>query len=259
VAPVVLSATRWWIALASVAAGLSLFVVARVRAVDVLWARGIAAVVAVRHRNLARVRRIGSLVAERVIVFLDYQNIYKGARESFHAAGAPGGFGQVHPLQLGALVANQIPDGELKQVRVYRGIPSNQRDPRGYGAVRKQTAAWVKSSPKVVVFHRPLQYLTGMAPREKGIDVQLAIDFVVMAVKGDYDIGVLFSADTDLVPALDAVCDLSRHGRPAARVAGWDGPNDKKRCIRPNGKRQAPCVWLSMSHYNGANDHNHYA
>lgn len=44
------SATRW-IALASVTAGLSLLVVALVLSTDVLWAFGIAAVIAVRHRR----------------------------------------------------------------------------------------------------------------------------------------------------------------------------------------------------------------
>jgi uncharacterized LabA/DUF88 family protein len=196
----------------------------------------------------------------RVVVFVDYQNIYKGARESFHVPDAAGENGQVHPLQLGQILAGLVTDGELKQIRIYRGIPSNQRDPRGYGAVRKQTASWVRSSPeKVHVYHRPVQYLPGMAPREKGIDVQLAIDFVVMAVKAEYDVGVLFSADTDLVPALDAVCDLSKNGQPEAWVAGWDGPNYKRRCIRPSGKRQAPCAWLTLQHYNGVKDHNYYA
>lgn len=204
--------------------------------------------------------RYGPRVPQRVVVFVDYQNVYKGARESFHTPDAPGNNGQVHALQLGELVASQVPDGELTQMRVYRGIPSNKQEPRGYGAVRKQTASWVKSSPeKIHVYHRPLQYLAGMSPREKGIDVQLAIDFVVMAVKDEYDVGVLFSADTDLVPALDAVCDLSRDGRPAAWVGGWDGPNYKKRCIRPSGSRHAPCVWLTLPHYNAVKDHNHYA
>lgn len=195
-----------------------------------------------------------------MIVFVDYHNLYKGARESFHTPEVPGVNGHIHPLQLGEIIARQIPNGELVQMRVYRGIPSNQRDPRGYGAVRKQTAAWVKSSPeKIHVYHRPVQYLDGMAPREKGIDVQLAIDFVVMAVKREYDVGVLFSADTDLVPALDAVCDLGGEGHPQAWVGSWDGPNYRRRCIRPSGKRQVPCVWLAQAHYNAVKDHNYYA
>jgi uncharacterized LabA/DUF88 family protein len=198
-------------------------------------------------------------MTKRVVLFVDWQNVYKCARESFHVNTSPSEAGQVHPLRLGELVAKEIPGGELKQVRVYRGIPSNNQNPKGYGAVRRQTAAWTASSSKVVVTHRVLQYLPGMDPREKGIDVHLAIDFVVMAVKGEYDVGVVFSADTDLVPALDAVCDLSGVDGPVARVANWDGPNYKKRCIRPSGKRDAAPVWLSMQHYNSVKDLTRYA
>ena len=41
---------------------------------------------------------------------------------------------------------------------------------------------------------------------EKGIDVQLAIEFVTGALDDAFDIGVVFSADTDLKPALEMVC-----------------------------------------------------
>lgn len=41
--------------------------------------------------------------------------------------------------------------------------------------------------------------------REKGIDVKLATDVIVGAVDGKYDIAIIVSSDTDLVPALDWV------------------------------------------------------
>jgi hypothetical protein len=103
-----------------------------------------------------------------VIVFVDYHNLYKGARESFHTPEVPGVNGHIHPLQLGEIIARQIPKGELAQMRVYRGIPSNQRDPRGYGAVRKQTAAWVKSSPeKIHVYTAPCSTCPGWPPARR--------------------------------------------------------------------------------------------
>jgi uncharacterized LabA/DUF88 family protein len=198
---------------------------------------------------------------ERVVVFLDWQNVYKSAREAFHIpATSPSDCGQVDPLALAELVAKQIPDGELKQVRLYRGIPSNAQDPKGYGAVRKHTAAWKKKDPsRLQVYHRPLQYLPGMAPREKGIDVQLAIDFVVMAVRGEYDTGVLFSTDTDLAPALDAVYELNGVDKPWPRTAGWDGPNRQKRCISASAKRRAPCCWIGTADYFKIRDATRYA
>lgn len=38
--------------------------------------------------------------------------------------------------------------------------------------------------------------------REKGVDVQLAIDLVIGAVENLYDIAIIVSSDTDLIPAI---------------------------------------------------------
>ena len=68
---------------------------------------------------------------------------------------------------------------------------------------------------------RDLRYPAGwpaQPAQEKGIDVALAVDFVMMAARREFDVGVLFSSDTDLVPALEAVVAL-RPGR--RRHAKW--------------------------------------
>lgn len=52
------------------------------------------------------------------------------------------------------------------------------------------------------------------------MDVALAVDFVVMAIEGEYDVGIIASTDTDLRPALEYVLKL---GRPRAEVAAWRG------------------------------------
>ena len=38
--------------------------------------------------------------------------------------------------------------------------------------------------------------------REKGVDVQIAIDLVIGAVENQYDIAIIVSSDTDLIPAM---------------------------------------------------------
>jgi len=50
-------------------------------------------------------------VADRVVVFLDWQNVYKGARESFHTEDAASTDGQTHPLALGHKIAKQVSNG----------------------------------------------------------------------------------------------------------------------------------------------------
>jgi hypothetical protein len=90
-------------------------------------------------------------MTDRVVVFLDWQNVYKGAREAFCGYGAPHWEGQVHPLALGQLIAADSPyDRQLHQVRVYRGQPDAPRDPKGYAASARQVAAW-RQSPMVDV------------------------------------------------------------------------------------------------------------
>lgn len=41
--------------------------------------------------------------------------------------------------------------------------------------------------------------------REKGVDVQIAIDLVIGAVEDSYDTAIIVSSDTDLIPAIKYV------------------------------------------------------
>jgi len=41
--------------------------------------------------------------------------------------------------------------------------------------------------------------------REKGVDVQIAIDLVIGAVENNYDVAIIVSSDTDLIPAVKYV------------------------------------------------------
>lgn len=185
-------------------------------------------------------------MVDRVIVFLDYQNVYQGARAAFHQHYEHHVEGQVDPLALALHLTEDSPYArELKEVRVYRGRPDNTRDPKGYAACTRQTDLW-RSDPRVHVELRTLAYprgwpsasLPGEKPREKGIDVALAIDFVTMAVLGEYDVGIMMSTDTDLKPALEATCRLARAtGRPRVEVASWSGEGRHNRRLSVKGEK----------------------
>lgn len=43
-------------------------------------------------------------MSDRVVVFLDYQNVYMGARGAFHPYGSSSQDGQVDPYRLGELL-----------------------------------------------------------------------------------------------------------------------------------------------------------
>jgi uncharacterized LabA/DUF88 family protein len=67
----------------------------------------------------------------------------------------------------------------------------------------------------------PKDYPVGR-PQEKGVDVALAVDFVCLAFQSAYDVGVIVSHDTDLIPPLEAVRELRL---AHVEVAGWRGRN----------------------------------
>ena len=167
---------------------------------------------------------------ERVVVFLDYHNIYYGARRAFFGERVSKRLGHVTPLALGQLIVSRGPQGShrvLQQVRVYKGAPLAAKDPKGHAAAWRQREAHTADaatqhevakpvrdeyryqSYDVVEFcERPLVYPPDyplQAAREKGVDVQLAVDFVSGALTGRFDVGIIMSTDTDLYPALEAV------------------------------------------------------
>src|SRR6266536_2805539 len=139
----------------------------------------------------------------RITVFLDYQNVYRRARDAFCLPLDPATCGQVSPIALARLITSRgTGDRVLHGVRVYRGQPDSLRDPKGYAANFRQCDAW-RIEPLTTVTTRTLRYPLNWPvehAQEKGIDVALAIDLVVMAMTGEFDIGVLMSTDTDLKP-----------------------------------------------------------
>lgn len=197
-------------------------------------------------------------MVDRVVVFIDYQNTYRAARRAFHDhTRDPHWFGQVHPLSLGQYITSTRGDNRrLEMVRIYRGLPSSKHDQRGYSAAQRQNDEW-RRRDRTVVITRPLRYLrtnSEVKAEEKGIDVALAIDFAMMAVRGEYDIGVLMSLDTDLLPALEQVAampDLT------AEVASWkpdDGPSHR---LRVKGT-ETWCHWLPRAAYERMRDNRDY-
>ena len=162
------------------------------------------------------------------------ESVYHGARRAFFAGQASKRLGHANALALGRLIASRGPQGShrvLQQVRTYRGMPVAAKDPRGHAAAWRQQEAQIADKnaqhelqkvicdeygyvPYDVVQHcdRPLRYPSDyprQPAQEKGVDVQLAVDFVSGAFAGRFDVGVIMSTDTDLYPALEAV---RRHG-----------------------------------------------
>lgn len=198
----------------------------------------------------------------RVSVFIDYQNTYKGARAMLGAAYDPDfTVGQVFPRRLGVFLCDRgrsvDPARQLEKVQVYRGEPSAKHSPKGQSACQRQIRFWLAQAA-VEAFTRPLKYYdVGRGadgnviwePREKGIDVMIALAMVMGAVRDDYDVAVLMSADSDLAPAVETVQDLGKR----CEVASWDG---RGRISTPG--RTTWCHWLDNRAYRLVQDPTDY-
>ena len=192
----------------------------------------------------------------RVSLFIDYQNAYHHARSLFHSPADDRTCGHFRPWDLGHLICeryrssrrNEVPL-VLSEVRVYRGEPDRRRDARAHEAFQRQRTSWEEAG--VLVRTATVQYGEHGRPQaEKEIDVMLAIDFVVGAIDRSYDVGILFSFDRDMMPALRYVRDVVSNGC-RADVGGWGG-------IR-SGRYLSPPGPPPVRHLLGKTDYEHIA
>lgn len=161
------------------------------------------------------------MTAPQVVVFIDYENVLRSAHEIWCEGHEKLYDSLVDPLKLAELIVHRrAPGGVLKEVRVYRGRPDPRKEATSAAYNDKQKEAW-QSDPKVKVIRRMLSYPKTWpvdAAREKGIDVSIAIDLVRMAMLKEFEVGILFSRDTDLLPAIETIRDI---GGPHMEIAGW--------------------------------------
>ena len=195
---------------------------------------------------------------QRLVLFVDAQNVYMGARDAFFTPSAPSTDGQVDPSAIAELIARrQAAAGypcSVRQVRVYSGFHTPEGNPTAYAAYRSQSAGWKSRGCEVI--GRPLRYprVAGESPQEKGIDVALAIDFVRLALDNVFDVGVLFSTDTDLLPALEFVRD--KYGTAVhVTTAAWDSDTSPRPLRMPG----MWCHKLTLEDYRAVHDPTHYA
>lgn len=166
----------------------------------------------------------------RVAVFIDWQNCYHLAREAFHQEDEPSRYGNVRPRAFAEMLVGKGNAGDrLTHLAIYRGEPSPRKDPQTHAAYMRQRQSWVDDCPPDVlrVRTRAVRYPPGRPLSEaveKGIDVQMAIDAMVMGLQDAYDLAILATADTDLLPVVEGLVALKEAtGKPDVAVIGWAG------------------------------------
>lgn len=158
---------------------------------------------------------------ERVAVFLDFQNVHLTGH-GLYGDGCEPYRCVPDPVRLADLIAaRRNRPSEATAVRVYRGRPDPNHQPVPAAANDAQASQWERDT-RVRVVRRQLNYRDwpNLPPQEKGIDVALAVDMIHVAFRRQYEALVLFSSDTDLLPALELIVQL-RIGH--VEVACWSG------------------------------------
>ncbi|GAA4233629.1 hypothetical protein GCM10022254_36510 [Actinomadura meridiana] len=149
-------------------------------------------------------------MSERVALFLDFQNVHLVGHGLFESFGTPPYCCVPDPVRLAAIIQERrLRTSQVTDVRVYRGRPDPHHQPTPSSANDAQAAEWSRD-PRVDVIRRLLNYRgwPKEPPHEKGIDVAIAVDLMHLAFRGEHDALVLFSGDTDLMPAIEAIKQL---------------------------------------------------
>jgi hypothetical protein len=189
-------------------------------------------------------------VGQRLAFFIDYQNVHLIGHGRFAPPGTPVHRTVVHPLLLAERLAGKRREqGDVELVRVFRGRPNPEWQPVLASVNDAQTDNWERD-PRVSVLRRDLNYRgwPALPPQEKGVDVALAVDLIETALLGQYDDGIVFSCDTDLLPAIEVAF---RRTPPRIEIASWRGARP---LWFPEGLASTPRRYLPFCHFLDADD-----
>ncbi len=145
----------------------------------------------------------------RAVVFVDGQNLYRQAKKAF---------GYTFPNYDVTALADAVckPRGwKVQEVRFYTGFPDAGDNAFWNHFWNAKFAQMGRQG--VHVFSRPLRYRnetltlpdgsesTVLVGREKGIDVRLALDIILLTMRAELDVAVIFSQDQDLSEVADEI------------------------------------------------------
>jgi uncharacterized LabA/DUF88 family protein len=162
---------------------------------------------------------------DKVGIFLDYENIHRTGHELFSHANLKKYESVVNPITLAeTIIRKRKRSSILAEIQVFRGRPVPAFEHKSASANDRQASEWLKDS-RVQLIRRDLKYeidrkLGRFQAREKGIDVALAIALVESAILGKFESAIVFSSDTDLLPAIELVY---KRTKCHLEIACWKG------------------------------------
>lgn len=161
---------------------------------------------------------------KRTVAFLDGQNVFYSVKHAFGYS-----FSNFSPPALADAIC-QREGWHLSQTRFYTGVPDATESPNWHTFWSNKLAA-LNRLPQVCTFSRTLQYntqefscpngqkVTLRVPKEKGIDVRIAIDIITLARRNEYDVALVFSQDQDLSEVAKSIREIAQEKERWIKIA----------------------------------------
>ena len=136
---------------------------------------------------------------ERVAIFIDGSNLYHALRGNFKR----------YDLNFESFAHKLCGERRLFRVYYYNVLQDPGQRPEG----SREQQDFLDSLRKVPYLEVRLggTKMSQGIPIEKGIDIMLATDLILLACRGLYDVAVLVSGDADFAYALQATKNIGKH------------------------------------------------
>ncbi len=173
---------------------------------------------------------------KRVHAFFDCQNLFRTAKNIWQSHTYP----DYDPVALARTIVKQNSGWNLMGIHLYTGIHAFEHNEHWHNFWTRKLEAHKKQDSRVTVFTRLLRYssipdkndgqLLYSQPREKGIDVRIALDLVRRARLGEYDVALLFSQDDDFKEVAEEVRAIARERQCWIKIVSAFPSDGSRRC-----------------------------
>jgi uncharacterized LabA/DUF88 family protein len=189
---------------------------------------------------------------KNVVTFFDCQNLFGAVKNLWNYS-----FPNFDPVKLSKLIISNSFSTHCKLVgiRLYTGIHDISINPVWFNFWNKKLIAHRSQDPRVFFFTTPLRYSNNI-PREKGVDIRIALDLVRMARLNEYDIAVLFSQDNDFSEVAEEIRNTAQERQRWIKIASAYPVNQLHEKIR--GVNKTDWIKISKSEYDSCIDPTDY-
>lgn len=169
---------------------------------------------------------------ERVAIFIDGSNFYHAIRRTFKRT-------QIRFDALADKLTDRVAGRKLVRVYYYNAVDTNaecyKKQQRFLESLRYTPYmhlklgrlercpidwSWLHTERRKKVEEELGKPLPEYMHVEKGVDVQMSVDMLHLAVTDTYDVAIIISGNGDFAPAVDAVQQLGKHVE-LGRVRDW--------------------------------------